>query len=81
MIGANQVERALLDLGRSVNLLPYSIYQSAGVGRIETHMSMTLQLADRLVKRPRGIIEDVLIKVNKFYFPCGPYSDRHRTDA
>jgi hypothetical protein len=29
---------------------------------------MTIQLADRLVKRPRGIIEDVLVKVDKFYF-------------
>ena len=31
--------------------------------------SMTLQLADRSVKVPRGIVEDVLIKVDKFYFP------------
>ena len=31
--------------------------------------SVTLQLVDKSVKRPRGIIEDVLIKVDKFYFP------------
>ena len=30
---------------------------------------MTLQLADRSVKIPWGIVEDVLIKVDKFYFP------------
>jgi len=30
---------------------------------------MTLQLADRSIKIPRGIVEDVLIKVDKFYFP------------
>ncbi len=30
---------------------------------------MTLQLADRSMRKPRGIIEDVLIKVDKFYFP------------
>jgi hypothetical protein len=30
---------------------------------------MTLQLADRSVKIPREIVEDVLIKVDKFYFP------------
>jgi hypothetical protein len=30
---------------------------------------MTLQLADRSVKVPRGVVEDVLIKVDKFYFP------------
>ncbi|KAM7493163.1 hypothetical protein LguiB_027772 [Lonicera macranthoides] len=30
---------------------------------------MTIQLADRSVKIPRGVIEDVLIKVDTFYFP------------
>jgi hypothetical protein len=29
---------------------------------------MTLQLTDRSVKIPRGIVEDVLIKMDKFYF-------------
>jgi hypothetical protein len=33
------------------------------------HTSITLQLGNRSMKRPRGIIEDVLIKVGKFYFP------------
>lgn len=31
---------------------------------------MTLQLADRSLTYPRGIIEDVLIKVEKFIFPA-----------
>jgi hypothetical protein len=68
MIGVSQIERALLDLGSSVNLLPYSIYLQLGLGQL-TPTSMTLQLADRSVKIPRGIVEDVLIKVDKFYFP------------
>jgi hypothetical protein len=68
MIGANQIERALLDLGSSVNLLPYSVYLQLGLGELKP-TSLTLQLADRPVKRPRGIIEDLLIKVDKFYFP------------
>jgi hypothetical protein len=68
MIGVNQIERALLDLRASVNLLPYSVYLQLGLGELKS-TSMTLQLADRSVKRPRGIIEDVLIKVDKFYFP------------
>jgi hypothetical protein len=68
MIGANQIERALLDLGASVNLLPYSVYLQLGLGELKP-TSMTLQLANRSMKRPRGIIEDVLIKVDKFYFP------------
>ncbi|XP_059458376.1 uncharacterized protein LOC132187972 [Corylus avellana] len=68
MIGVSQIERALLDLGASVNLLPYSVYVQLGLGELRP-TSMTLQLADRSVKVPRGIVEDVLIKVDKFYFP------------
>jgi hypothetical protein len=67
-IGDNQVERALLDLGASVNLLPYSVYVQLGLGELKS-TSITLQLADRSVKKPKGIIEDVLIKVDKFYYP------------
>jgi hypothetical protein len=68
MIEAKQIDRALLDLGASVNLLPYSVYLHLGLGELKP-TSMTLQLANRTVKRPREIIEDVLIKVDKFYFP------------
>jgi hypothetical protein len=67
MIGVSRIERALLDLGASVNLLPYSVYLELGLGELKP-TSMMLQLADKSVKIPRGIIEDVLIKVNKFYF-------------
>jgi hypothetical protein len=68
MIGVNQIERALLDLGASVNLLPYLVYLQLGLGELKP-TSMTLQLADRSVKILWGIVEDVLIKVDKFYFP------------
>ena len=68
MIGVSQIERALLDLGASVNLLPYSLYLQLGLGELKP-TSMTLQLVDRSVKIPWGIVENVLIKVNKFYFP------------
>jgi hypothetical protein len=67
-IGDNRAERALLDLGASVNLLPYSVYIQLGLGELKS-TSITLQLADRSVKKPREIIEDVLIKVDKFYYP------------
>jgi hypothetical protein len=68
MIGVSQMERALLDLGASVNLLPYSVYLQLRLRELKP-TSMTLQLADRSIKIPRGIVEDVLIKVDKFYFP------------
>jgi hypothetical protein len=68
MIEFSQIERALLDLGASVNLLPYSVYLQLGLGALKL-TSLTLQLADKSMKIPQGIVEDVLIKVDKFYFP------------
>ena len=48
--------------------MPYSIYSQLGLGEIK-HISMVLQLADRSIKKPRGIVEDVLVQVEKFYYP------------
>ena len=61
------VEKALLDLGASVNLLPYLIYKQLGLGELKP-TTITLSLADRSVKIPKGIIEDVLVQVDKFYY-------------
>nr|CAN77278.1 hypothetical protein VITISV_015828 [Vitis vinifera] len=68
MIGGTVVEKALLDLGASVNLLPYSIYKQFELGELKP-TSITLSLVDRSVKIPRGIIEDVLVQVDNFYYP------------
>ena len=67
-IGGFRVEKALLDLGASVNLLPYSMYKQLGLGELKP-TSITLSLADRSIKIPKGTIEDVLIQVEKFYYP------------
>ena len=66
-IGGTCVEKALLDLGASVNLLPYSLYKQLGLGELKP-TSITLPLADRSIKIPKGTIEDVLIQVDKFYY-------------
>ena len=68
MIGETYVKKALLDLGASVNLLPYSVYKQLGLGELKS-TSITLSLIDRSVKIPRGMIEDVLVQVDKFYYP------------
>ena len=68
MIGGKVVEKDLLDLGASVNLLPYSVYKQLGLGELKP-TSITLSLVDRSVKIPRGIIEDVLVQVDNFYYP------------
>ena len=67
-IGGTCVEKALLDLGANVNLLPYSMYKQLGLGELKP-TSITLSLADRSIKIPKGTIEDVLIQVDKFYYP------------
>ncbi|RVW72438.1 hypothetical protein CK203_060471 [Vitis vinifera] len=68
MIRETCVEKALLDLGASVNLLPYSIYKQLGLGELKP-TSITLSLVDRFVKIPRDMIEDVVVEVDKFYYP------------
>ena len=61
------VNKALLDLGASVNPLPYSVYKQLGLGELKP-TTITLSLVDRSVKIPKGIVEDVLVKVDKFYY-------------
>ncbi|XP_026439292.1 uncharacterized protein LOC113337979 [Papaver somniferum] len=68
VIGKKTIDNALLDLGASVNLLPFSVYEQLGLGEMKP-TRITLQLADRSVKIPRGIIEDVLVQVEKFIYP------------
>ena len=68
-IGNAIFERALCDLGASINLMPLSIFKRLGLGEARP-TTVTLQLADRSLKHPRGIIEDVLVKVDKFMFPA-----------
>ncbi|XP_075076905.1 uncharacterized protein LOC142163510 [Nicotiana tabacum] len=68
-IGNFAFAKALCDLGASINLMPLAIYKRLGIGRAKP-ASMLLQLADRTVKRPSGILDDVLIQVGKFVFPA-----------
>ncbi|CAH9113360.1 unnamed protein product [Cuscuta europaea] len=60
--------RSLCDLGASINLMPYSLFKKLCVGELQP-TTVALQLADRTIRYPIGIMEDVLVKVGKFYFP------------
>ncbi|XP_070018839.1 uncharacterized protein [Nicotiana sylvestris] len=68
-IGSYAFAKALCDLGASINLMPLAVYTKLGIGRARP-TSMLLQLADRTVKRPTGILDDVLVQVGKFVFPA-----------
>ena len=48
-------------------MLSYSVYVELGLGELES-TNITMQLADHSVKIPRGIVKDVLVQVDKFYF-------------
>ena len=62
------VAKALLDLGASINLISLSILRR--IGEVEVRPTrMTLQLTDHSIKHPYGIVEDLLVKVDKFLFP------------
>ncbi|KAJ9560069.1 hypothetical protein OSB04_005229 [Centaurea solstitialis] len=67
-IGVSTFGKALCDLGASINLMPLSIFRKLGLGEVQP-TNVILQLADRSIKYPYGAIEDVLVKVGKFYFP------------
>ncbi|XP_050876643.1 uncharacterized protein LOC127080359 [Lathyrus oleraceus] len=67
-IGDRKFKKALTNLGASVSLMPLSIYKKLGIGTVQD-TRMTLQFADHSVRRPYGIMEDVLVKIDKFVFP------------
>ena len=62
------MDHALLDLGASVKLIPLSVYQKLRLGELKP-TSGTLQLVDCSVREPKGIVEDVLVKIEQFYYP------------
>ncbi|XP_070013757.1 uncharacterized protein [Nicotiana sylvestris] len=67
-IGSADFAKALCDLGASINLMPYSMFKTLGIWQPRP-TSMRLQMEDRTIKRPFGIIDDVLVRVDKFIFP------------
>ncbi|XP_075110335.1 uncharacterized protein LOC142181280 [Nicotiana tabacum] len=68
-IGSADFAKALCDLGASINLMPYSVFKTLGIGQPRP-TSMRLQMTDRSMKRPLGIIDDVLVRVDKFILPA-----------
>nr|GEX44373.1 reverse transcriptase domain-containing protein [Tanacetum cinerariifolium] len=59
---------ALADLGASINLMPLSIWKKLSLPEL-TLTRMTFELADRSITHPKGVAEDVFVKVGRFHFP------------
>ena len=67
-IGKYEFKKALCDSGASINLMPLSVVQRLNLEEL-TPTAITLQMADRSMAQPEGILEDVLVKVGNFIFP------------
>ena len=67
-IGKYDFKKALCDYGASINLMPLSVVQRLTLGEL-IPTAITLQMADRSMAQPEGVLEDVLVKVGKLIFP------------
>ena len=67
-IGISFFEKVLCDLSVNINLMPLSVCRKLGLGEMK-QTTISLQLAYQSIKYPCGIIEDILVKVDKFIFP------------
>ncbi|CAN6700797.1 unnamed protein product [Malus baccata var. baccata] len=72
VIGNTRFEQCMLDLGASINVMPYSIYASMNLGELKQD-GVIIQLADRSYAYPKGVLEDVLVQVNHLIFPADFY--------
>ncbi|XP_019258507.1 PREDICTED: uncharacterized protein LOC109236748 [Nicotiana attenuata] len=68
-LGTINFDKSLCDSGASINLIPLSIYKKLEneIGEI-SFAPISLQLADQTTLIPEGIVEDVLVRVDKFVF-------------
>nr|GEW84468.1 hypothetical protein [Tanacetum cinerariifolium] len=67
-IGNLIVRNALADLGESVSIMPLSMFKRSGVGKLKP-INMNVEMADRTKSIPKGIEENLLVKIDKFIFP------------
>ncbi|KAJ9568340.1 hypothetical protein OSB04_004306 [Centaurea solstitialis] len=71
-LGNVTINRAMLDLGASINVMPYSIFNILNVGSLQ-EIGVIIQLADRSLVHPKGVLEDLLVQVNELVFPADFY--------
>ncbi|XP_031270994.1 uncharacterized protein LOC116129387 [Pistacia vera] len=71
-LGDVRIEKAMLDPGASINVMPLSIYSYLNIGPLK-ETGVIIQLADRSNVYPKGVLEDVLAQVNGLVFPADFY--------
>ncbi|XP_058746147.1 uncharacterized protein LOC131619022 [Vicia villosa] len=68
ILGNHMIDKTFLDLGASVSLMPLAVCKRLNLGELQP-TKMFLQLADRSVKYPMGILEDIPVKIGQLYIP------------
>ncbi|CAM8937212.1 unnamed protein product [Rhodiola kirilowii] len=68
-IGDITICRALCDLGANVSIMPYSFYAKLNLGDL-CPTNISIHLADRSCRLPKGILKDVPVKVKNIYIPA-----------
>ncbi|KAK8980795.1 hypothetical protein V6N11_047926 [Hibiscus sabdariffa] len=71
-IGKVGIKRAMCDLGTSINVMPLSVYNTFSEDPIK-ETRIIVQLADRSIVYPEGVLENVLVQVNELIFPADFY--------
>jgi hypothetical protein len=68
-IGDKNFKGALMDIGTSINIMPLATFRKLEIGTLMP-TSISVQLADGTFRMPVGIVEDVLVRVDKFILPA-----------
>ncbi|KAK9901739.1 hypothetical protein M0R45_002011 [Rubus argutus] len=68
-IGEKFFDGALMDMGTSINIMPLATFRKLAIGTLQP-TSISVQLADKTFRMPVGIVEDVLVRINKFIIPA-----------
>ncbi|XP_027915170.1 uncharacterized protein LOC114174533, partial [Vigna unguiculata] len=72
IIGSTNFDNAMLDLGASINVMPLYVFTSLHLGPLKS-TGVVIQLANRSTVNPAGVLEDVLVRVDKLIFPTDFY--------
>ncbi|GJT13429.1 reverse transcriptase domain-containing protein [Tanacetum coccineum] len=68
IIGNVRINKALADLGANISLMPYSMFSRLGLGELKP-TCMCIELANKTTQYPRGIADNIIVKIDKFVFP------------
>ena len=66
-LDSKKFPKCLCDLGASINLMSLSLLRELNIGEV-INTNMKLQLVDHSIKKPYGVVENVLVRVDKFVF-------------